>query len=259
MSWLSDLGALAKATAGFISSNNIGSQLAKTALLGYALNRAQNSINKQNSKPDAANSTRTDTSVREQLVPSTDNAIPVVYGTAFLKGIISDAEMQDQKFMWYCITICEKTGTLMSTGADSVISFEEVFINNQAVSFNPDGITVNSLISDDGVVNLDVNGLIKIYCYNNGSNSPVKVTGQNAGATSSAIALMPSWGLNHQMSNLVFAIVRLEYNKERNVTSLGDISFKIKNTMTLPGDCIYDYITNTRYGAGIPPTEIKSI
>jgi hypothetical protein len=26
--------------------------------------------------------------------------------------------------------------------------------------------------------------------------------------------------------------------------------------MTLPGDCVFDYMTNTRYGAGIPKEEI---
>jgi hypothetical protein len=35
--------------------------------------------------------------------------------------------------------------------------------------------------------------------------------------------------------------------------------FKIQNSMTLPGDCIYDYMTNTRYGAGIDPAEINSL
>jgi hypothetical protein len=33
----------------------------------------------------------------------------------------------------------------------------------------------------------------------------------------------------------------------------------MKNTMTLPGDVLYDYMTNTRYGAGIPEAEIKTV
>jgi hypothetical protein len=53
------------------------------------------------------------------------------------------------------------------------------------------------------------------------------------------------------MSNLVFVIVRVDYNKDKNITGLGDLTFEIKNSMKLPGDCLYDYMTNTRYGAGI--------
>jgi hypothetical protein len=58
------------------------------------------------------------------------------------------------------------------------------------------------------------------------------------------------------MSDLVFAIIRLDYDAEKNVTGLGNVRFKISNSMTQPGDCLYDYMTNTRYGAGIDPTEI---
>jgi hypothetical protein len=29
--------------------------------------------------------------------------------------------------------------------------------------------------------------------------------------------------------------------------------------MTLPGDCLNDYMRNTRYGAGIPDAEIYSV
>jgi hypothetical protein len=58
------------------------------------------------------------------------------------------------------------------------------------------------------------------------------------------------------MDKLAFALVRVEYNKEKSVTSLGEIEFKMNNTMFEPGDCVYDYMTNTRYGAGIPESEI---
>jgi 1-deoxy-D-xylulose 5-phosphate reductoisomerase len=59
------------------------------------------------------------------------------------------------------------------------------------------------------------------------------------------------------MNNLVFAIVEVTYNKTKNVTSLPNMSFAIQNSMTMPGDCLWDYMTNTRYGAGIPASEIK--
>jgi hypothetical protein len=58
------------------------------------------------------------------------------------------------------------------------------------------------------------------------------------------------------MTNLCFALIRIDYNREKNVTGLGDIKFVIENSMTKPGDCLYDYMTNTRYGAGISAEEI---
>jgi len=74
----------------------------------------------------------------------------------------------------------------------------------------------------------------------------------------SANGIMPSWTPEHTMDDLVFAIVRVDYNRDKNITALGDVKFKIKNTMSQPGDVIFDYMTNTRYGAGIPAEEIYS-
>jgi hypothetical protein len=34
------------------------------------------------------------------------------------------------------------------------------------------------------------------------------------------------------------------------------MTFVIENSMKLAGDCLYDLMTNTRYGAGINPEEI---
>jgi hypothetical protein len=58
------------------------------------------------------------------------------------------------------------------------------------------------------------------------------------------------------MNDLIFAVVKVDYNREKNVTGIGDLLFHVDNTMKLPGDVLYDYMTNTRYGAGITATEI---
>jgi hypothetical protein len=33
----------------------------------------------------------------------------------------------------------------------------------------------------------------------------------------------------------------------------------MNNSMTQPGDVLYDMMTNTRYGAGIAPADIKAL
>jgi hypothetical protein len=255
MSWIDDVVSFGKS----VVSSDLGGSLAKTAVLGLLLNQMNKSVNKQNSLPDTANSTQPDRWVREQLSPDANHSIPVVYGTAYTKGIITDAHLgNDNLTMWYCITICEKTGTLLSTSANSVISFQEIWWNNQKLAFSGDGITVTSATDSDGVVNTNVAGLIEVYCYNNGSTSPTIPVGYSNGSLGSAYAIFPTWSSYHQMNGLVFCLVKMTYNKEKDVTSLGEISFKLSNTMTLPGDVLLDYMTNDRYGAGIDQTEIYS-
>lgn len=259
MSFIDDLKNLGSTVLDSVSGSNIASSIAKTAALGIILNQVSKSVNKQNSLPNPANTTQPDRFVREQLSPDTNHSIPVVYGSAFIKGIITDAVMsEDKKTMWYCITICEKTGTLLSTGNDSVISFNKIYLNGNEASFQSDGITVAATTDEDGNVDNQMNGFIKIYCFNNGSSSPVVPDGYTNGSLGYAMSIFPNWTLNHTMEDLVFALVRVDYNKERNVIGLGEIEFKLTNTMTLPGDVLNDYMLNTRYGAGIPATEIYS-
>lgn len=260
MSWLDDLSSIGSSFFKSPAASNIAMNVAKTAALGIILNQVSKSVNKNNSKPDVANTTQPDRYVREQLSPDTNHSIPVLYGTAFTKGIITDAVLtDDNKTMWYCITICEKTGTLLSTGAASAFTFNKIYLNSGEVTFQDDGITVQSITDADGNLDNKMNGFIKIYCFNSGSDSPVTPQGYTNLNLLYARDLMPNWTAAHAMSDLVFVLVRVEYNKERNVTSLGDIEFKITNTMTLPGDCVNDYMRNTRYGAGIPDTEIYSV
>lgn len=259
MSWLDDVKSVGSSLYNSMSGSSLTSSIVKTAALGLVLSQVAKSVNKSNSKPAAANTTQPDRKVREQLSPDANHSIPVVYGSAFLKGIITDAVMSgDNKTMWYCITICEQTGTLLSTGAPSSIAFNKVYLNGNEITFGNDGITVISTTDPDGNIDNQMNGYIKMYFYKNGSNNPVVPEGYSNGNLTFANGLFPGWTSNHTMNDLVFAIVRVDYNKERNVTGLGEVEFKITNTMTLPGDVINDYMLNTRYGAGIPATEIYS-
>ena len=256
MSFLDDLSGYASSAGQWLSSSGMGANLAKTALLGIALNQMTKSVNKSN---DQAEQKPTVSQTREQLVPDTENKIPVIYGSAFVRGIITDAYLaSDKKTMYYCIALCEKTGTLLSTSAASQFTIDEVYRNGLKLAFQSDGFTVASGKDDNGETDTKMNGLIKVYPFAGSSANPINITGYSSGNTTAASGIMPHWTANHQMNDLVFLIVRTEYSKENDVTQLGDIVVKVKNTMTLPGDCLYDYMTNTRYGAGIPAEEIYS-
>lgn len=259
MSFIDDIVSVGSSIYKTVSSNKIASGLAKTVALGFLLNKVNSSLNKKNSPPPQAATSQPDRFVREALSPDTNHSIPVVYGTAFVKGIITDAYLSpDNLTMWYCVTICEKTGTKLSDSQASNFTFEEIYWNDYKLNFQTDGVTVASGVDSNGNTNSNIAGQIEIFCFGGNSTTPKVPVGYTNGSLGAAYAIFPSWTSSHQMNDLVFCLVKLTYSKEKDVTALGEMTFKITNSMTLPGDVILDYMTNERYGAGIPSTEIYS-
>lgn len=260
MSFIDDVVSAGSSVIKGMSGPGILPTLARTAAIGFAMAAITKSMTKDNATPAAADSGRTDTEARVQQSPDTQSSIPVVYGSAFLGATVTDAALvNDNKTMYFAMTICERTGTLLSTGAPSEFTFSEVYWEGAKINFQADGITVASITDESGTTSTDFAGLVKIYCFAGNSQLPVVPTGYSNGNLSAAYGVMPTWSSNHQMNDLVFAIVRVDYNREKNLTGLGTMGFKITNSMTQPGDCINDYMTNTRYGAGIPTSEIYSV
>ena len=249
MSFIDSVSKIAKGVGKFFTSSSIGSSLAKTALLGFALSKVAKSINKQN---DA----QQDTGAQVNITPDTSNNVPVIYGQSYTNGIITDAYLApDKKTMWACLTICEMTGNKID-GTASQISIDEVYYDGFRLIFSTDGNTVQTIYDDSGNSSDKFNGLIKVYGFVDGSSNPVRFSTETAGNGTTADNLFPNWTANHDMSGLVFAIVKITYNAKNKVTSLGNFQFKISNTMNQPGDVLFDYMTNTRYGASIPQGEI---
>lgn len=118
--------------------------------------------------------------------------------------------------------------------------------------------TVISLLDEStGTVDATVNGKLRIYFYNNGSNSPVN-------STLSAINVMQTSGLIYTwdnaklMTNCAFAIIHITYNSNANLTGIQQTKFQLTNSRTAPGDCFLDYFTNQVYGAAIPLAQIDT-
>jgi hypothetical protein len=261
MSFFDNIVRLGKSAVGFLTGGSAAGNIVSTILTGFALNQVAKSISKNNNnRSNTINQQQqADSGNKLQLAPATENRIPIVYGRAVVAGIITDAKMSsDNQTMTLCLTICEVTGTKLSDNLASSLEFEDVYINGNRVIFRGDGITTSYMLDADGNIDRSIDGLIKVYCYNNGSGSPTILDNYPAGTTTAAYNIMPGWTTNHNMNSLVFAIVEVTYNRSKNITSIPTFSFKIKNNMAIPGDCLYDYMINTRYGAGIDPTEIKS-
>lgn len=257
MSWFDDIADFGSSAWDWATGSSNSAALARAAGLAYLLNEVTSSQNPKNE--NTKDSSTTVKYSRETIDPDTENAIPIVYGKAFIGGVVTDAVLSDDfQTMWYCITLCEKTGTLMSTGQDSVISFLKVYWNDNEIVFKSDGVTTAKMIDQDGNESTDINDLIKIYVFNNGSGSPTHFNGYS-GNNTPAYGLFPNWTPSHTMDKLVFAIVKVTYSAEKSVTGLGTVKFQLSNTLTQPGDVLYDYMFSTRYGAGINSDEIYSI
>ena len=181
----------------------------------------------------------------------------MLYGAATFGGDIIDAQMANSnQELWIAMVLAEKTGTKISDSTASSYTLNDVFVENERIIFKSDGFTVDYTIDTEGQRNDAYNDLIEVYFFAGNRTSPqVPEYYSNAGLQN-ADQLMPGWTTLHTMNNLLFAIVRLKYDDER-LNELLDFKFSVTNSMNLPGDCLYDYMTNTTYGAGLDPTEIK--
>ena len=202
--------------------------------------------------PFSANDTKLNTGTTLQVPPATDNKLPVVYGTGYVGGIITDLTItSDNQDLYFVLSLCEVTGN----GTDS-ITIGDIYYQGKKCVFS--GTSVTGLIDPStGITDTSCDGYLSIYTYSNGSNAP-----QNSSI--SAITLLQASGLTYQwdssklMTNTAFAVIHITYNQGARMTSLGQTQFQITNSRNSAGDVIYDYLTNTVYGAAIPASQIDT-
>ena len=200
-----------------------------------------------------------DTGARQQVPPANNNSIPVVYGDAWLGGTFVDAVLStDQKTMYYVMAISS-----ISSDASATFSYDRTkfYYGDRLVNFDAtDQTKVISLTDGDGNVDTKINGNLYISLYTS-TNAGV-ITSVNGSAPSvtmggADIPVALRWPASgRQMNGLAFAIVKLVYNADAGTTGLQPITFYCKHypkggTVAKPGDVWYDYMTDTRYGAGM--------
>lgn len=255
MSFLDNIIDLGKSAIGAVTGSGLAGSVLRTVITGTALHQLTKSTNKSN---DAARTQPEDQGVNVSVSASTESKIPVLYGRAVTGGQLFDVRMSNNNnTMHYCYVLSEVTGNLISTNEPSVISFNNIYWSGYKLNFQSDGITVASLEDLQGNLRTNWAGNIKVWCYNNGSESGVPPQGYS-GTIPPAYGVVPGWTPSWQMNQLAFAVVQVNYVRAFNLTGIGNMTFDIENTMRLPGDVLYDISTNTRYGAGIPPEDIKA-
>ena len=207
-----------------------------------------------------------DMGVRQQVPPSAVNAIPIVYGNAYLGGTFVDAVLStDQKTMYYVLAI-----TSISPDGQVTFDFNGMYYGDRLITFdNTDLTKVVSLTDEASPPNVDdkISGNLYINMYrSNAAGTILSLNGAPAPSVvmgGSDIAADLRWTGTRQMNGLCFAIVKLVYNRDANTTQLSPITFSINHTLrgtgeAKPGDVWYDYITNPNYGGAVNPSFVDS-
>ena len=223
---------------------------ATAAMMVY--NFAKSTLNARSQGQDAPE--QTDPGVRQQIPPSTTNAIPVVYGDAYLGGTFIDAVLSiDQTTMYYVLAVSP-----ISPNGQFTFDTTDMYYGDRKMQLSGTG-SVLSLTDEAGNVDSKISGKMQINLYTS-SASGVITDYYGFGSLPSAVMggadITPAlrWPASgRQMNGLAFAVVKLTYSQEAGTTGLQGITFKVKHALNgtgvaKPGDVWYDYITNTIYG-----------
>ena len=103
-------------------------------------------------RSDAA--AQADPGVRQQLAPSTEHKIPVLYGSAFVNGIITDARISsDNKTMTYVFTIAETTNqravfTASISGTTMTVTAGSSGVMQLGMTVTGTGVAANTVITE---------------------------------------------------------------------------------------------------------------
>jgi hypothetical protein len=240
---------------------------AATFAVSFALSQVVSRIFAENPE------TQQDMGVRQQVPPSQVNAIPIVYGDAYMGGTFVDAVLTtDQKTMYYVLAISSISQANATLGtAAGVFNFDttKMYYGDRLITFDGSDLTkVVSLTDEAGNVDTKISGNLYINLYKS-SNAGVitSVNGASAPSTvmgGSDIAVGQRWpATNRQMNNLGFAIVKLVYNRDADTTQLNPITFKVSHypngaSVAKPADVWLDYITNESYGGAVDPAFVDT-
>lgn len=233
------------------------------AALSFAINFAVSAIITRAFAPSKSGAQ--DNGVRQQIPPSSDNPIPVVYGDAWLAGTFVDAVLStDQKTMYYVMAISN-----ISPNGQFTYDTSEFYYGDRLIAFDgTDQTKVISLTDTAGNVDTKIADQMYVYLYTSNASgviSPVNTAQYpNQVMGGSDIDVVLRWPASgRQMTGLAFAIVKLIYSAGDGVTNLQPLTFKVSHALNgtgvaKPGDVLSDYLTNLYYGGAVSASFVNS-
>jgi len=200
-----------------------------------------------------------DNGVRLQVPPSAANAIPIVYGDAYMGGTFVDAVLStDQQSMYYVLAV-----SCISPNGQFTFDTTKMYYGDRLITF--DSVTTTQVIKltdQASPPNEDtkISGNLYISLYK--ADQSGFITSLNGAAAPSTVmggADIPAalrWTGLRGMNGLAFAIVRLSYSRDADTTQLQPITFYAKHYLNgtgtaKPGDVWYDYMTSKVYGGAV--------
>ena len=240
------------------------------ALLGLALSYIVNKAFAPEQEERPAPTSSPDSGVKQRIPTDPRNKLPVVYGTKSVSGQITYAEISNDN---------QKMAFIISLAEGPVSSINSVKWEDKTISFNDSNLagglrTAGNSTPDSGGDPDDfLSGRFKVRVFPTGGACTEMETFSTANNSS-------KWSdTNHTMPNTAYAFVELTYDQEKRVTSLtnrlqfgvtGRTIKEITSSTTAenyesgsdatdndnPAEIIVDYLTNTRYGAGVPLSAI---
>jgi len=212
-----------------------------------------------------------DPGARQQIPPSANNPIPVVYGDAWLGGTFVDAVLStDNKTMYYVLVVSNISpdGQFFFRRTDPITLENQFYYGDRAITFDStDPTKVVALTDGAGNVDTKISGNLYINLYtSNAAGTIVNVTGSAPSVVMGGSDITPSlrWpATNRQMNGLAFAIVKLTYNSEAGTTGLQPLTFKVSHYLksagaARPGDVLEDYLKSDVYGCAVPIGNINT-
>lgn len=224
----------------------------------FAVNFAVSSILARVFAPNPGANQAIDNGVRQQVPPSSTNSIPIVYGDAYCGGRFVDAVLStDAKTMYYVMVVSH-----ISPNGQFSFDMTDMYWGDRKMAFDgTDQTKVVSLTDGAGNVDTKVSGNLFFALYT--SNQAGVITSTNGAASPSVfmgggdIPYELRWApTGRQMNGLAFAILKLNYNRDAETTSMQTVTFKARQYLNgsgaaKPGDVWYDYMTNELYGAAM--------
>jgi len=236
-----------------------GASATALAVTAFAINLVASTIISKAFAPNIDTPQSDNPGNRTQVPPAGDNKLPVIYGSAYVGGIITDLSItNDNQNLYYVLSLAEVTNT-ETGGTPDTFTFGDIYFGGKKCIFDGTDLTrvVALLDESTGVQETNINGRLYMYLYRNGSSSGVN-TALTAIQVMQNTFLTYQWDATKLMSNCAFAIVKITYNAEANLTGIQQTKFQLTNSRFAPGDCFNDYLTSTRYGAAVPVTGVDT-
>ena len=165
---------------------------------------------------------------------ATDNRIPVIYGTAWSKGVeVWGYANTGDTTAYYAVVFSEVV-------AGYANSLNYIYRDDCLLTLDGNGWVTNAVDASGNSISR-YNGLFRVQYFANGMPSDRSVFDDIPWLRDST----------NLMSNMTFAIFTVKYSASALTYDLGTIQASISNTLTDPGLVIADYMTNSLYGCNI--------